>query len=75
VAPLILMMPGNPSPTSASGNFIRAKVKLITVKEEGQQIQQEFSTTSAALIRRGFEADELPKRAYLPNPAHVGVGG
>ncbi len=34
---------------------------MITVKDEGPQIQQEFSTTSEALIRRGFEASELPK--------------
>jgi hypothetical protein len=61
LAPLILMMPCNPSPASASGNFIRAKVKLITVKDEGPEIQQEFSTMSEALIRRGFEAYELPK--------------
>ena len=35
--------------------------ELTNARDEGQHIQQEFSTTTEALIRRGFEAYALPK--------------
>lgn len=35
--------------------------ELVVVKDQGRQIQREFAETTEALVRRGFEAYELPK--------------
>src|SRR5262249_56273116 len=54
LAPLILMMPCNPSPASASGNFIRAKVKLIAKCSARHSLISGFITSSPCEPRTIF---------------------